>query len=150
MFWFTSGGTEGLDCEIGEIKTWIVDSAPTRPMTPNPVSMTNYHKGDGVVCVVNGFALPTEGAGNILMGLQPDFGEIDLHLFNVASVPLPSHNLLSLKQFTRRASHSYRSDGNGVALLCNSGRSLFTPPSGRSIKCEGTMHEATVNVEHVD
>ena len=37
-----SGGTEGLDCDIGEIDNWIVDSAATKHMTPNPVSMTNY------------------------------------------------------------------------------------------------------------
>ena len=32
-----SGGMKGLDCEIGEIETWIVDSAATRHMTPNTV-----------------------------------------------------------------------------------------------------------------
>ena len=49
-----SGGMEGLDCEFGEIETWIVGSAATRHMTPNPVSMTNYRAS-----VTALFALPT-------------------------------------------------------------------------------------------
>ena len=56
---------ERLDCEIGEIETWIVDSAATRHMTPNPVSMTNYRECDGVVHVANGVAPPIEGVGDI-------------------------------------------------------------------------------------
>ncbi|CAN0267801.1 unnamed protein product, partial [Ascophyllum nodosum] len=75
-------------------ETWIVDSAATRHMTPNPCN--------GVVRVANGVALPIEGAGDILMSFQSDFGETYLQLLNVAFVPLLSHNLLSLKQFTRR------------------------------------------------
>ena len=117
-----SRGTEGLDCQIGEIETWIVDSAATSHMAPNPVSMTNYRECDGVVRVANGVALPTEGVGDIHMSFQSDFGETDLQLFYVAFVPLLSHNLLSLKQFTRRAGHSFRGDGDGVALFCKSGR----------------------------
>ena len=83
-----SGGTEGLDCEIGEIETWIVDSAATRHMAPNPVSMTNYREErNGVVRVAIGVALPIEGVGDILMSFQSDFGETDLQLLNVAFVP---------------------------------------------------------------
>ena len=91
-----SGETEGLDCEIGEIETWIVDSAATRHMTPNPVSMTHYRECDGVVRVANGVALPVEGVGDILVSFQSDFGETDLQLLHVAFVSLLSHNLLSL------------------------------------------------------
>ena len=120
-------GTEELDCEIGKIETWIVDSAATRHMTPNPVPRTNYREYDGVVRVSNGVALPIEGVGDILMSFQSDFGEPDLQLFNVAFVPLLSHNLLSLKQIIRRAGHSYRGDGDGVALFCKSGRWFFAP-----------------------
>ena len=69
-----SGGTEGLDCEIGEIETWIVDSAATRHKTPNPVSMINYRECDGVVRVANGVALPIEGVDDILMNFESDFG----------------------------------------------------------------------------
>ena len=79
-----SGGTDGLDCEIGEIETWIVDSAATRHMTPNPVSMTNYRECDGVVRVANGVAIPIEGVGDFLIIFQSDFGETDLQLLNVA------------------------------------------------------------------
>ena len=61
-----SGGTEGLDCEIGEMETWIVDSAATMHMTPNPFSMTNYRECDGVVRAANGVDLPIEGVGDIL------------------------------------------------------------------------------------
>ena len=70
-----SGGTEGLDYAIGEIETWIVDSAATRPMTTNPVLMTNYRECDGVVRVANGVALPIEGVvvGDIIMSFQSDF-----------------------------------------------------------------------------
>ena len=100
-------------------------------MTPNPVSMTNYREYDGVVCVANGVAVPIEGLGDILMSFQSDFGEPDLQLFNVAFVPLLSHNLLSLKQTTRRAGHSYRGDGDGVALFCKSGRWFFAPTVGK-------------------
>ena len=56
------------------------------------------------------------------MSVESDFGETDLQLFNVAFVSLLSHNLLSLKQITRRAGHSYRGEGDGVALFCKSGR----------------------------
>ena len=72
-----SGRTEGLGCEIGEIVTWIVDSAATRHRTPNPVSMTNYRECDGIVRVANGVALPIEGVGDILVSFQSDFGETD-------------------------------------------------------------------------
>ena len=63
--------------------------------------MTNYRECDGLVRVANRVALPIEGVGDILMSFQSDFGVTDLHLLNVAFVPLISHNLLSLKQFTR-------------------------------------------------
>ena len=86
-----SWGTGGLDCEIGEIETWIVDSAATMHMTSNPVSMTYYCECNGVVRVANGVALLIEGAGDILMSFQSDFGETDLQLLNVAFVPLLSH-----------------------------------------------------------
>ena len=52
-----SRGTVRLDCEIGEIETWIVDSAATTHLSPNPVSMRNYRKCDGVIRVANGVAL---------------------------------------------------------------------------------------------
>ena len=132
-----SGGTEGLDCEIGGIETWIVDSAATRHMTPNPVSMTNYRECDGVVRVTNGVDLPIEGVGDIRMSFQSDFGETDLQLLNVAFVPLLSHNLLSLKQFTRRAGHSYRGDDDGVTLFCKSGRWFFAPTVGKLDQMRG-------------
>ena len=57
-------------------------------MSPNPVSMTNYRECDGLVRVANRVALPIEGVGDILMSFQPDFGETDLQLLNVAFVPL--------------------------------------------------------------
>ena len=63
------GETEGLDCDIREIETWIVDSAATRHMIPNPTSMTNYCECDGVVSVANGAAFPFEGGGDILMSI---------------------------------------------------------------------------------
>ena len=91
-----SGGTEGLACEIREIATWIVDSAATRHMTPNPVSMTNHRECDGVVRVVNGVAFPIESVGDILMSFKSDFGKTDLQLLNVTFIPLPSHNLCRL------------------------------------------------------
>ena len=53
-----SVGTEGFHCEIGEIKPWVVDSAATRHMTPNPVSMTNYRECDGAVRVPDGVGFP--------------------------------------------------------------------------------------------
>ena len=96
-------------------------------MTLNPVSITNYRECNGVVRVANGVALPIEGVGDILMSSQSDFGETDLQLLNVAFVPLLSHNLLPLKQFTRRADHSYRGDGDGATLFCKSGRWFFAP-----------------------
>ena len=132
-----SRGTERLDCEIGEIETWIVDSAATRHMTPNPVSRTNYRQYDGVVRVANSVALPIEGVGDILMSFQSDFGEPDLQLFKVAFVPLLSHNLLSLKQIARCAGHSYRGDGDGVALFCKSGRWFFAPTVGKLDQMRG-------------
>ena len=125
------GAMERLDCEIGEIETWIVDSAVTRHMTPNPVSMTNCRECNCVVRVANGVALPIEGVGDILMSFQSDFRETDLQLLNVAFVSLLNHNLLSLKQFTHRAGHSHRGDGDGVTLFCKSGRWFFTPTVGK-------------------
>ena len=91
-----SGGTEGLDCGIKELYTWIVDSAATRHMTPSPVSMTNSREYDGVIRIANDVALPIEGVGDILMRFRSDFREIDLQLLNVTFVPLLSHNFLSL------------------------------------------------------
>ena len=132
-----SGGTEGLDCEIGEIDSWIVDSAATRHMTTNPVSMTNYRECDGVVRVANGVALPIESVDDILMSFQSDFGETNLQLLNVAFVPLLSHNLLSLKQFTHRAGHSYRGDGDGVTLFCKSGIWFFATNVGKLDRMRG-------------
>ena len=89
-------GTEGFDCETGEIETWIVDSNATSHITPNQVSMTNYRERDVVVRVANGVALPIEGVGDILMSFQSDFGETDLELLNAAFVPLLSNNLMWL------------------------------------------------------
>ena len=132
-----SGGTEGLDCEIGEIETWIVDSAATRHMTPNPVSMNNCRECDSIVRVANCVALPIEGVGDILTSCQSDFGETDLQFLNVAFVPLLSHNLLSLKHFTRHAGHSYRGDGDGVTLFCKSGRWFFAPTVGKLDRMRG-------------
>ena len=71
------------------------------------------------------------------MSFQSDFGETDLQLLNVAFVPLLSHNLLSLKQFTRRAGHSYRGDGDGVTLFCKSGRWFFAPTVGKLDRMRG-------------
>ena len=140
-----------MNCEVGEIETWIVDSAATRHLTPNPVSMTNYRECDGVVRVATGVALSIEGVGDILMSFQSDFGETDLQFFNVAFAPIIlSHNLLSLKQFTRRAGHSYCGDGDGVALFCKSGRWFLPPLSRNSIKCEDTVHKATVHVQRCE
>ena len=119
------------------METWIVDSAATRHMTPKPVSMTNYRECDDVARVANDFALPIEGVGNILMSFQSNFGETDLELLNVAFVPLLSHNLLSLKQFTRRAGHSCRGDGDGVTLFCKSGRWFFAPTVGKLDQMRG-------------
>ena len=96
-------------------------------MIPNPVSMTNSREYDGVVRVPDGVAPAIESVGGILMSFQSDFGEIDLQLLNVTFVPLLSYNLLWLKQFARRAGHSYRGDGDGVILFCKSSRSLFAP-----------------------
>ena len=100
-------------------------------MTPIPVSMTNYRECDGVVRVANGVALPIEGVGDILTSFQSDFGETDLQLLNVPFVPLLSHNLLSRMQFTRRAGHSYRGDGDGVTLFYKSGRWFCAPTVGK-------------------
>ena len=116
-------------------------------MTPNPVSMNNCHECDGIVTVPNGVALPIEGVGDILMSFQSDFGETELQLLNVAFVPPRSHNLLSLKQFTRSAGHSYRGDGDGVTLFSSQADGSLPPRSGNSIKCEDTVHEATVHVQ---
>ena len=106
-------------------------------MTPNPVSMTNYHECNGVVRVANGVALPIEGVGDILISFQSDFGETDLQLLNVAFVSLLSHNLLSLKQFTRRAGHTCRGHGDGVTLFCKSGRWFFAPSAGKLDRMRG-------------
>ena len=78
-------------------------------MIPKSVLMTNSRECDGVARVFNGTALPIE----------------DVQLFNVAFVPILSHNLLSLKQFLRRAGHSYFGDGGGVTFFSKSGMSLF-------------------------
>ena len=59
-------------------------------MIPKSVSVTNYRGCNGVARVFNGIALPVN----------------DVQLLNVAFVPILSHNLLSLKQFLRRAGHS--------------------------------------------
>ena len=106
-------------------------------MTPNPVPMTNYRGCDGVVHVANGVALPIEGVGDILTSFQSDFGETDLQLLHVAFVSLLSHNLLSLKQFRRRAGHSYRGGGDGVTLFCKSGRWFFAPTVGKLDQMRG-------------
>ena len=106
-------------------------------MTLNPVSMTNCRECDDVVRVANGVALPIEGVGDILMSSQSDFGETDLQLLNLAFVPLLSHNLLPLKQFTRRAGHSYRGDGDGATLFCKSGRWFFAPTVGKLDQMRG-------------
>ena len=106
-------------------------------MTPNPVLMTNYRKCDDVIRVANDVAIPIKGVDDILMSFQSDLGETDLQLLNVAFVPLLSHNLLSLKQFTRRAGHSYRGDGDGVTLFCKSGRWLFAPTAGKHNQMRG-------------
>ena len=132
-----SGGPEGLDCEIGEIETWMIGSAAARHMTPNPVSMSNYRECDGVVRHANSVALPIEGVGDILMSFQSDFGETELQLLSVAFAPLLSHHILSLKQFTRRAGHSYRGDGDGVTLFCKSGRWFFAPTIGKLDQMRG-------------
>ena len=72
------------------------------------------------------------------MSLQSDFRDTDLQLPNVAFVSLLlSHNLLSLKQFTRRAGHSYRGDGDGVTLFCKSGRWFFAPTVGKLDQMRG-------------
>ena len=122
-----SGGTVRVNCEIGEIETWIVDGAATRNnMGPNPVSITNYRKCDCVTRVANGVGLPIEGVNDTLMSFHSDFGETDLQLLNVAFVSLLCHNLLSLKQFTRRAGGMSLSDEsfpNGGA------RGAFAKPS---------------------
>ena len=116
-------------------------------MTPNPVSITNYREYDGGVRVANGVSFPIEGVDDILMSFQSDSRETDLQVLNVAFVPLLSHNPLSLKQFTRRAGHSYCGDSDGVTLFCKSGRWFFAPLSESTIKCEDTVHEATVHVQ---
>ena len=87
------GGTVRLDCEIEGIETWIIDSAATRHMSPNSVSMRNYRKCDGVIRVANGVALPIKGVDDTVMSFHSDFGETDLQLLNVAFVSLLSHNL---------------------------------------------------------
>ena len=109
--------------------------------------MTNYRGCDGVVRVANGVALPIEGVGDILMSFQSDFGETDLQLLNVAFVSLLSHNLLSLKQFTRRAGHSYRGDGDGVALFCKSGRWFFAPTTANSPQFNGVAERGIAMIE---
>ena len=80
-------------------------------MIPKSVLMTNYRECDGVARVFNGTALSVE----------------DVQLLNVVFVPTLSHNLLSLKQFLRRAGHSYFGDGGGVTVFSKSGMSLFAP-----------------------
>ena len=65
------------------------------------------------------------------MSFQSDFGKSDLQLLNVALIYVLSHNLLSLKQFTRRAGHSYRGGGDGVTLFCKSCRWFFAPTVGK-------------------
>ena len=69
---------------------------------------------------------------------------VDLLLLIVVFVPLLSHNLLSLKQFTRGAGHTYRGDGDGVTSVAHGS---LPPLSGNSIECEDTVHEATVHVQ---
>ena len=80
-------------------------------MIPKSVLVNNYRECDGVARVFNGTALPIE----------------DVQLLNVGFVPILSHNLLSLKQFLRRAGHSYLGDGGGVTFFSKSGTSLFAP-----------------------
>ena len=80
-------------------------------MIPKSVSMANYRECDVVVRVFNGIDLPI----------------VDVQLLNVAFVPILSHNLLSLKQFLRRAGHSYLGDSGGVTFFSKSGMSLFAP-----------------------
>ena len=80
-------------------------------MIPKSVLVNNYRECDGVARVFNGTALPIE----------------DVQLLNVGFVPILSRNLLSLKQFLRRAGHSYLGDGGGVTFFSKSGMSLFAP-----------------------
>ena len=80
-------------------------------MIPKSVLVNNYRECDGVARVFNGTALPIE----------------DVQLLNVGFVPILSHNLLSLKQFLRRAGHSYLGDGGGVTFFSKLGMSLFAP-----------------------
>ena len=87
-------------------------------MIPKSVSMANYRECDGVVRVFNGIALPI----------------VDVQLLNVAFVPILSHNLLSLKQFLRRAGHSYLGDSGGVTFFSKSGMSGMSRTK-RKCKC---------------
>ena len=80
-------------------------------MIPKSVLMTNYRECDDVARVFNGTALSIE----------------DVQLLNVAFVPIVSRNLRSLKQFLRRAGHSYFGDGGGVTFFSTSDMSLFAP-----------------------
>ena len=80
-------------------------------MIPKSVLMTNYRECDGVARVFNGTALSIE----------------DVQLLNVVFVPTLSHNLLSLKEFLRRAGHSYFGDGGRLTFFSESGMSLFAP-----------------------
>ena len=64
-------------------------------------------------------------------------GRKHTHTHNVAFVPLLSHNLLSLKQSTRRAGHSYRGDGDEVTLFCKSGRWFLAPTIGKLDQMRG-------------
>ena len=116
-------------------------------MTPNPVSMTNYREYDGVVRVTNGVALPIEGVGDILMSFQSDFGEPDLQLFNVAFVPLLSHNLLSLSRSRAVPVTPIAAMLTGWPCSASQADGSLPSLSGNSIKCEDTVHEATVHVQ---
>ena len=80
-------------------------------MIPKSVLVNNYRECDGVARIFNCTAHPIE----------------DVQLLNVGFVPILSHNLLSLKQFLRRAGHSYLGDGGGVTFFSKSGMSLFAP-----------------------
>ena len=92
FWWFE--GTERLDWEIRMIETWIVDSAATRRITPNPLLSTSYRECDGVVRGADGVALPIESACNILRSFQLYTGHNDLTLLGVSFVPILSRNLL--------------------------------------------------------
>lgn len=52
--------SEGFDCQVGELESWISDYSTSRQMTLSHDSMANYRECTGVIKTVGGEILPSK------------------------------------------------------------------------------------------